>query len=124
MLDGIEVFNFALKEVAASIEDIFKESKIDKARIDYFVFHQANKLINECVRKKCRVEPEKVPYSIQKFGNTSSASIPLTMIYKIKEDLENKSLHLLLSGFGVGYSWGNTILSTNKITCTEIIEIE
>ncbi len=124
VLDGIEVFNFALKEVAASIEDIFKESKIDKARIDYFVFHQANKLINECVRKKCRVEPEKVPYSIQKFGNTSSASIPLTMIYKIKEDLENKSLHLLLSGFGVGYSWGNTILSTNKITCTEIIEIE
>jgi 3-oxoacyl-[acyl-carrier-protein] synthase-3 len=124
VLDGIEVFNFALKEVAVSIEELLKESKTDANSIDYFVFHQANKFINECVRKKCKVEPEKVPYSIQKFGNTSSASIPLTMIFKIKEELENKSLNLLLSGFGVGYSWGNTILQTNKIVCTEIIEID
>ncbi len=124
VLDGIEVFNFALKEVASSIDNILKESNIPSSDIDYFVFHQANKLINECVRKKCKVELEKVPYSIQKFGNTSSASIPLTMIYKIKEELENKPLHLLLSGFGVGYSWGNTIIKTNKVTCTEIIEIE
>lgn len=124
VLDGVEVFNFALKEVAISIDAILKESNTFKSTIDFFVMHQANKFINECVRKKCKVEPEKVPYSIQKFGNTSSASIPLTMIYKIREELENKSLHLLLSGFGVGYSWGNAILKTNKVICTEIIEID
>lgn len=124
VLDGIEVFNFALKEVAGSIEELFRESKMDPGKIDYFVFHQANKLINECVRKKCRVTPEKVPYSIHKFGNTSSASIPLTMVYAIKQELESKPLNLLLSGFGVGYSWSNTILQTNTIVCTEIIEIE
>jgi 3-oxoacyl-[acyl-carrier-protein] synthase-3 len=124
VLDGIEVFNFALREVAPSIDELFKESKTDAGKIDYFVFHQANKLINECVRKKCRIEPEKVPYSIQKFGNTSSASIPLTMIYQMKKELESKPLQLLLSGFGVGYSWGNTIISTSRVVCTDIIEIE
>lgn len=123
VLDGMEIFNFALKEVSPSIDAILKESKIEKSEIDYFVMHQANKLINESVRKKCRVEPEKVPYSINKFGNTSSASIPLTMIYQLKDQLENKSLNLLLSGFGVGYSWGNCIIKTNNLTCTSILEI-
>jgi 3-oxoacyl-[acyl-carrier-protein] synthase-3 len=123
VLDGMEIFNFALKEVASSIEKVLIESKTNKEDIDYFVMHQANKMINETVRKKCRVEPEKVPYSIDKFGNTSSASIPLTMIHKLKVDLENKPLKLLLSGFGVGYSWGNCILQTNLLTCTDILEI-
>lgn len=123
-LDGIEIFNFALKEVTPSIHEILENGKISKEEIDYFVFHQANKLINESVRKKCKVEPEKVPYSIQKYGNTSSASIPLTMLYALKDKLEQQSLTLLLSGFGVGYSWGNCILKTNNITCTDILEID
>lgn len=123
VLDGMEIFNFALKEVASSIETILKESGTDKSAIDYFVMHQANKMINETVRKKCRVEPEKVPYSIGKFGNTSSASIPLTMLYGLKNELETKTLKLLLSGFGVGYSWGNCILETNNIVCTDLLEI-
>lgn len=122
-LDGIEIFNFALKEVTPSIQNMFENSKLAKEEIDYFIFHQANKLINESVRKKCKIEPEKVPYSIQKYGNTSSASIPLTMLYALKNKLEKEQLTLLLSGFGVGYSWGNCILKTKFITCTEILEM-
>jgi 3-oxoacyl-[acyl-carrier-protein] synthase-3 len=122
-LDGIEIFNFALKEVAPSIQSLFENSKLNKEDIDYFIFHQANKLINESVRKKCKVEPEKVPYSIHKYGNTSSASIPITMLYALKNKLEQEKLTLLLSGFGVGYSWGNCIFKTNKLICTEILEI-
>lgn len=124
VLDGMEIFNFALREVTPSIENILAETKTDKTSIDYFVFHQANKLINESVRKKCRVEPEKVPYSIQQFGNTSSASIPLTMLHQLKQPLEDTTLQLLLSGFGVGYSWGNCLLQTKNIVCTELLEIE
>ncbi len=122
ILDGIEVFNFALREVAPSIENILQESKIKSEAIDYFVFHQANKLMNESVRKKCKIEPEKVPYSIHKFGNTSSASIPLTLLYALKNELEKKELILLLSGFGVGFSWGNCILKTKEVICTDILE--
>lgn len=123
VLDGMEIFNFALKEVASSIENILKESDTPKASIDYFIMHQANKMINETVRKKCKIEPEKVPYSINKFGNTSSASIPLTMLYQLKNELQTKKIKLLLSGFGVGYSWGNCILETNRIVCTDLLEI-
>ena len=123
-LDGIEIFNFALKEVVPSIKQLFQFSEIDESLVDYYVFHQANKLINESVRKKARVDVNKVPYSIEKFGNTSSASIPLTLLYQLKNELEEKELMLLLSGFGVGYSWGNCLLQTKKITCTDILEIE
>ncbi len=122
-LDGMEIFNFALREVASSINQLLEQSGNEKSSIDYVVMHQANKLINESVRKKAKFEVEKVPYSIQKFGNTSSASIPLTLIYQLKNELENKSLKLLLSGFGVGYSWANCLIETNNLICTDILEI-
>jgi len=124
ILDGIEVFNFALREAAPSIQDILKQSGVPQNDIHYFILHQANKLINESVRKKCKIEPERVPYSIQKYGNTSSASIPLTMLHAIRDELEKKELTLLLSGFGVGFSWGNCILRTKHVTCTEILELD
>ncbi len=124
ILDGIDVFNFALREAAPAMQDLLKQSGTAQEEINYFVLHQANKLINESVRKKCRIEPERVPYSIQKYGNTSSASVPLTMLHAIKNEMETKPLHLLLSGFGVGYSWGNCILKTNHVTCTEILELD
>lgn len=121
ILDGIDVFNFALREAAPSMQELLQQSNTPLSEINYFVMHQANRLINESVRKKCKIEPERVPYSIQKYGNTSSASVPLTMLHGIKNELEQKPLHLLLSGFGVGYSWGNCILKTNHVTCTEIL---
>jgi 3-oxoacyl-[acyl-carrier-protein] synthase III len=114
-LNGLDIFNFALKEVGPNINALLEKSGIAKEKIDYFILHQANKLINESVRKKLKVEVEKVPYSIDVFGNTSSASIPLTMCYKLKDELKSKPLTLLLSGFGVGYSWGSVILETENV---------
>ncbi|MGZ4048539.1 MAG: ketoacyl-ACP synthase III [Bacteroidia bacterium] len=115
VLDGLDIFNFALKEVAPNINSLIEQSGILKEQIDYFIFHQANKLINESVRKKLKVEPAKVPYSIELYGNTSSASIPLTMCFALKGELKSKRLTLLLSGFGVGFSWGSVILQTENV---------
>ncbi len=120
-LNGMDVFNFALKEVAPSIKLMLENFDINIDDIDYFVLHQANKLINESVRKKLKVAPEKVPYSIQNFGNTSSASIPLTICTCLKEKIESEQLTLLLAGFGVGFSWGSVVLKTSKIR-TKIVE--
>lgn len=69
----------------------------------------------ESVRKKLKVEPEKVPYSLYNFGNTSSATVPLTMLVKLREQLVSQKLNLLLSGFGVGLSWGSCYLETEKL---------
>lgn len=120
-LNGMDVFNFALKEVAPSIKLMLENFDINIDDIDYFVLHQANKLINESVRKKLKVAPEKVPYSIQNFGNTSSASIPLTICTCLKEKIESDQLTLLLAGFGVGFSWGSVVLKTSEIR-TKIVE--
>lgn len=123
ILNGIDIFNFALKEVAPNINELLKFSNIEKENVDFFVFHQANKLINESVRKKLKVlDISKVPYSIKEFGNTSSASIPLTMVTQIKEQLKKHNT-LLLSGFGVGFSWASCVFKTDEIYCSDLIEI-
>lgn len=122
-LDGAKIFNFALREIAPNINTLLTEKQIEKSTIDYFIFHQANKLMIESVRKKLKVEPEKVPYSLYNFGNTSSATVPLTMLVKLREQLVSQKLNLLLSGFGVGLSWGSCYLETEKIICSKLIEI-
>lgn len=121
-LNGLDVFNFSLREVTPNIVNLIKVNNLDIDSIDFFVFHQANKLINESIRKKLKLPIEKVPYSIQKYGNTSSASIPLTILHALSDKLKNKKL--LLSGFGVGLSWGSCIIDFNDVMCLPIIEME
>jgi 3-oxoacyl-[acyl-carrier-protein] synthase-3 len=123
ILDGLEIFNFSVKEVPKNIREILEFSNVSIENIDQFIFHQANKIINETIRKKLKIAPEKVPYSLPNYGNTSSGSIPLTMQTKIKEELTTGKNKLLLSGFGVGLSWGSVILDTSYIVIPELIEI-
>lgn len=90
--------------------------------IDYWIMHQANKIMNETIRIKCKIEKEKVPYSLENFGNTSCASIPLTLVVNSKQSsYQNKTL--LFSGFGVGLSWANVILQTGTIEILDLIEL-
>jgi 3-oxoacyl-[acyl-carrier-protein] synthase III len=121
-LDGIKIFNFGLREVASNIETLLLEKEIPKDSIDYFVFHQANLLMLESIRKKLKAPVEKVPYSLYDYGNTSSATIPVTLVTKLREQLEAGKTKLLLSGFGVGLSWGSAYIETDNIVCPKIIE--
>ncbi|MES2762996.1 MAG: ketoacyl-ACP synthase III [Bacteroidota bacterium] len=123
-LDGIDIFNFALREVPSNVNELYNLAQKNIADTDYFVFHQANKLINESVRKKLKItDTSKVPYSINQFGNTSSASIPLTMVTQLHDQLSKQKQTLCLSGFGVGYSWGSAIVDLENIICLPLIEI-
>ncbi|MBC8321176.1 MAG: ketoacyl-ACP synthase III [Bacteroidetes bacterium] len=120
-LDGIKVFNFSLREVKPNITKLLQEFELTIDDIDYFVFHQANKLMNETIRKQLKLDPAKVPYSLKEFGNTSSASIPLTIVTELSKEVKNSKLTFLLSGFGVGLSWGSVILQIDKIVCPSIL---
>ena len=122
-LDGVRIFNFGLREVAPNIDALLSEMKIDKDGIDYFLFHQANLLMLESIRKKLKVPAEKVPYSLYNYGNTSSATIPVTLVANLRESLQSRKLKLLLSGFGVGLSWGSAYLETENIVCPKVIEV-
>jgi len=114
-LNGIEVFNFSLREVVPNIKTTLKHYNRELAEFDYLLFHQANRLINETLRKMLKVDPAKVPYSIREFGNTSCASIPLTMVSQIRETLQDNPHKLLLSAFGIGLSWGTVMIETDGI---------
>ncbi len=121
-LNGIEVFNFSLREVRPNIRALLDHLTLTIDDFDYYIFHQANKLMNETIRRQLKIPPEKLPYSIREYGNTSSASVPLTIVTGIGEDVRQRPLRLLLSGFGVGLSWGSVMLETDKIVCPELIE--
>ena len=123
-LNGQDIFTFALKEVPPNVKETLGFAGKTINDIDFFVMHQANKLINETIRKKLGIDKEKYPYSIELFGNTSSASIPLTMCFALKDKLLKESLNLLLCGFGVGLSWGSAILKTDKLKTAEIINYD
>ncbi len=122
-LDGIEVFNFTLREVVPNVKKLLAGTGESLAAIDFVVFHQANRLINETLRKMLKLEVEKVPYSIRDFGNTSGASIPLTMIAALQEPLKRGKKRMLLSDFGVGLSWGSAIVETDSVCIPDLVEV-
>ena len=121
-MDGGEVFNFVLKEIPGNVKGILKQSNIDMIEIDFFVFHQANQFMNGYLQKKFKIEDAKFPTSIGKFGNTSSVSIPLTIVSELENKLKGSN-KLLLCGFGVGMSWASCIIKTDDLKISELIEI-
>jgi 3-oxoacyl-[acyl-carrier-protein] synthase-3 len=123
VLEGMDVFSFGISKAPHVIKSIIQNNNIATDTINYYVFHQANKMMNDKIKKSLKLPDAKVPYSIENFGNTSSASIPLTIVDKLREEVENKELKMLLCGFGVGLSWGAAAVNFNKIVCPPIVEI-
>jgi 3-oxoacyl-[acyl-carrier-protein] synthase-3 len=121
-MNGADVFNFVIREVPRDFERLIGFSGSDVAEIDYFVFHQANSYINGFLAKKMKLPEEKIPSTIGKYGNTSSVSIPLTIVSELKDKL-NGHKRLLLSGFGVGLTWGTAVLDVEDCYIGEIVEI-
>ncbi|MEX2588733.1 MAG: ketoacyl-ACP synthase III [Chitinophagales bacterium] len=124
ILKGIDIFNFSVKRVPAQINELLNLENKKVEDVNYYVFHQANKLINDTIAKKLKLSRDQAPLSLKKFGNTSSASIPLTMVYCLRDVLsENKTNNLILSGFGVGLSWASVYLKTKKLYCPKLVEV-
>ena len=120
-MNGGDVFNFVIKEIPSDIKNIMALSGLDQSGLDYFVFHQANDFINTYLMKKLKLDPAKVPSTIAKFGNTSSVSIPLTIVTELNGKLSDKKL--LLSGFGVGMTWASTVIKMNDCFISDLVEV-
>jgi 3-oxoacyl-[acyl-carrier-protein] synthase-3 len=110
-LDGLSVFNFALSHVPLSIEQALFLAQKSITEIDFLVLHQANGLITKSLARKLSLPMEKCLSSIEQFGNTSSASIPLTLAFHGSELGSRQNLSLMLSGFGVGFSWASVFFT-------------
>lgn len=122
-MDGMSVFSFAISKAPKSIKSILEKSGEVIENIDSIILHQANLFMNEKIRKKLKLEAEKVPYSLKDYGNTSCASIPLTMVTQCKQQLVSSKQRYIGCGFGIGLSWGSVLFETNNIVVPDLIEI-
>ena len=120
-MDGAEVFGFTIREVVSLIENVLSLAGWSKESLDSLVLHQANQFILQHLSKRLGLPPEKVPSTLDSYGNTSSASIPLTMAVSLGERLKVVNLRLLLAGFGVGWSWGAVALCCGPMNVTRPI---
>ncbi|MDY7577044.1 ketoacyl-ACP synthase III [Herbaspirillum sp. RTI4] len=108
VLQGADIFNFAIREAPLSINTLLTTAGVPIGDVDYVVLHQANKLINDTVRMKIGAPKERALSTLKQYGNSSSASIPLTLCAHGGQ-LQDAPL-VLLSGFGVGLSWGSALV--------------
>lgn len=125
LIDGMAVFTFAISKPPRSVAKFIEEEGIDKdTDIDYFLIHQANKLIVDRVVKKLKLPIDKVPYNLEEFGNLGGASIPSLMVTRIRERLiSDEPTRLLCSSFGLGLSWGTMLLNVKNLVIPELIEL-
>ena len=122
VLDGPAVLSFSTQRVPPTVLRALDHAGVQKDEIDYFVFHQANRMINETIRKKLALPVEKVPSTLADYGNTSGATLPVTMTARLHEKLATGCHKLLLSGFGIGLSWGTCILDIENAVFPKMLE--
>ena len=109
-MDGPQIFSFTLKRVPELLSGVLTRSGLQATDIDWFVLHQANRYMLDHLRQKLKIPPEKLVWFLEKVGNTVSSSIPLALEHASVQGRFRAGQRLFLAGFGVGYSWGATLL--------------
>jgi len=109
-MNGPEIFNFTIKRIPPMITDTLEKNHLTLQDIDLFVFHQASKFILDYLRNKMGIPKEKFYLYLEEVGNTISGTIPIALAEAVKEGRLQKGMKVLLTGFGVGYSWGSIVV--------------
>lgn len=120
-MDGMAVFNFAIRVVPKGVKEVLAITGEELTAIDYLVFHQSNRFMTDFFVKKLKFDSRKVPYSIDRFGNTSSASIPLTIVSELQGKL-TQPRNVIMCGFGAGLSWGTARMTFSNCQISDIVE--
>jgi len=109
-MNGPEIFHFTMRQVPECLDQLLERAQRSLEQIDLFVFHQANKYMLEHLREKLRLPKEKFFVGMEEFGNTVSASIPIALRQAEEAGKLQAGTVVALVGFGVGYSWGATLV--------------
>lgn len=110
-MDGPEIFNFTIEALPLLIEETLRKNNLTMDDLDYVIFHQANKYMLGYLQMKMEIPPEKFFNNMLDSGNTVSATIPIAMKQAIEQNLIKPGSRILLAGFGVGYSYGATVIT-------------
>lgn len=122
-LNGIDIFNYSLKLVPNNISTLLDYANKTIDFPDLYVFHQANKLINDSIARRLKLDFSKIPSSLYDYGNTASASIPLTIGCSWNKENTNSGW-ILISGFGVGFSVASALIKFDPIVYSAPEEVD
>lgn len=109
-MDGGGIFNFTLDAVPVMMKDILAKNSLTNDGVDYYVFHQANKFMLNTIRKVCVLPKDKFYVNLEETGNTVSSTVMIALKQCLDAGTINKGMSVMVAGFGVGLSWGGTIL--------------
>ncbi len=121
-MDGMSIFNFAIKRVPVLIEEILYYNNWNKEEVDLFALHQANKFMIDYLRKKTKISIDKMPVVVDGFGNTGPATIPILITETLNNDNISKYKKVIFCGFGVGLSWGAVSCDLSKTKIIKTLE--
>lgn len=110
-MDGPEIFNFTLDVVPKTMDDVFARNNLTRGDIDLYVFHQANKFMLDTIRKVDGLPRDKFYVNLENTGNTVSSTIPIALKQLDEAGRLKAGMKVMLMGFGVGLSWGSTIIT-------------
>ena len=122
-MDGGEIFNFTLRAVPGLVSQVLEAAGAVAGKIDSFVFHQANLFMLRHLARKLKIDSARFPVNIERYGNTSSASIPLVITSELGQSLRSRRMTMVLAGFGVGYSWAATVIPVGPLRCAEVLTL-
>jgi 3-oxoacyl-[acyl-carrier-protein] synthase-3 len=121
-MDGMAVFNFAMKAVPGNVMGLLRGAGLSFTDVDHLVFHQASRSTNDFLARIMKCPAGKVPSSLDRFGNTGSASVPLTIVTELQASLREPR-RLLLSAHGAGLSWAGALLTLDGCVVPDLAEI-
>lgn len=124
-MNGMDVYSFVARNVPKSIRKLMEETDTTNDNIDWLVLHQANEYMLKQVARSLKVDWEKVPVSIGKYGNSSSVTVPITLCSELKEELENcQQKNVIMAGFGAGLSIGAVHMKLGTVKCAGVFDYE
>ena len=121
LMDGMSVFSFGISTPPKSIKQLCENYGIELNNVDKIVLHQANLFMVNKIAKKLKVDMSKVPSCLKDYGNTTSTSIPLTIVTQCNKEYSSKKLSTISCGFGTGLAWASVYFETENIVCPDII---
>ncbi len=124
VFDEIGVFNFAIDQAPEMINELLLQENLTPDAFDCLVLHQANMMIMKQIAKRTKFQKDKMLVSIDRFANTSAASIPLSLVHKYGDSFDEKVLHSLICGYGVGLSWAAGIIDVHVKSIYPLIETD
>lgn len=110
-MDGQEVFKFAVKKVPEIVNAILEETGTDREAVQHYFLHQANIRILEAASRRLKVPMDKIPVNIERYGNTSAASIPILLDEMHRDGRLKRGDTLVMAGFGAGLTWGAALMT-------------